>query len=133
MRNYEITFSVINLLIIPVSFIVLKYGAPAETAFIVYLIMTVFVQIGCLLVIRTLVNLSIRSYVIDLILPIIILTGISFPLMYGMHTLLPDNPISIGAEYLAITILSSILFYYVVLDTAEKNIVNRIILKLINK
>lgn len=133
MRNYEITFSVINLLIIPTSFIILELGAPAEAAFIVYLVMTVFVQLGCLLVIRTLVNLSLRSYAINLIVPIIVLAGATFPLMYGIHILLPNNLISIGLEYLAITILSSILFYYVVLDAAEKNIVNRIVLKLFNK
>lgn len=36
MRNYEVTFSLINLLIIPVAYFVLKLGFPPEAAFLSY-------------------------------------------------------------------------------------------------
>lgn len=130
MRNYEITFSVINILIIPISFIVLKFGAPAEAAFLVYLIMTIFVQVGCLFVIRTLVAISLRYYVKALILPIAIVACITSPLMYEIHYLLPKNLICIGFEYIAVTFLACVLFYYVALDAAEKSILNKIISKI---
>lgn len=130
MRNYEITFSVINILIIPISFIVLKLGAPAEAAFLVYLIMAIFVQVGCLFVIRTLVAISLRYYVKALILPIAIVACITSPLMYGIHYLLPNNLICIGLEYIVVTFLASVLFYYVALDAAEKSVLNKIIFKI---
>lgn len=130
MRNYEVTFSVINLLIIPISFIVLKFGAPAETAFVVYLIMTIFVQVGCLLVIRTLVNMSLRNYIKSLIAPITVVAFITFPLMYVMHNMLQHNLISIGFEYIAVTAFAGIVFYYVALDATEKSLVNKIVSKL---
>ena len=130
MRNYEVTFSVINLLIIPISFIVLKLGAPAEMAFIVYLVMTVFVQIGCLLVIRTLTKISLSDYFMSLIVPIVIVVCITLPLIYIINFYLQQNLIGIVIEYIVITLLSSVLFYYVVLDSTEKKIVNNIIYKL---
>lgn len=133
MRNYEVTFSAINLLIIPISFIVLKFGAPAEAAFLVYLIMTIFVQVGCLLVIRTLVAISLRYYVRALIVPIAIVACITCPLMYGLHNLLPHNLICVGFEYVMVTFLAGVLFYYVALDTAEKSIVNKIFFKLLKR
>lgn len=130
MRNYEVTFSVINLLIIPISFIVLKLGAPAEMAFIVYLVMTVFVQIGCLLVIHTLTKISLSDYFMSLIVPIVIVACITLPLIYIINFYLQQNMIGIVIEYIVITLLSSVLFYYVVLDSTEKKIVNNIIYKL---
>ena len=130
MRNYEVTFSVINLLIIPISFIVLKLGAPAEMAFIVYLVMTVFVQIGCLLVIHTLTKISLSDYFMSLIVPIVIVACITLPLIYIINFYLQQNMIGIVIEYIVITLLSSVLFYFVVLDSTEKKIVNNIIYKL---
>lgn len=130
MRNYEVTFSVINLLIIPISFIVLKLGAPAEMAFIVYLVMTVFVQIGCLLVIRTLTKISLSDYFMSLIVPIVIVACITLLLIYIINYYLQQNLIGIVIEYIVITLLSSVLFYYVVLDSTEKKFVNNIIYKL---
>lgn len=130
MRNYEVTFSVINLLIIPISFIVLKLGAPAEMAFIVYLVMTVFVQIGCLLVIQTLTKISLSDYFMSLIVPIVIVVCITLPLIYIINFYLQQNLIGIVIEYIVITLLSSVLFYYVVLDSTEKIFVNNIIYKL---
>lgn len=114
MRNYEVTFSVINLLIIPISFIVLKLGAPAEMAFIVYLVMTVFVQIGCLLVIHTLTKISLSDYFMSLIVPIVIVACITLPLIYIINFYLQQKLIGIVIEYIVITLLSSVLFYYVV-------------------
>lgn len=130
MRNYEVTFSVINLLIIPISFIVLKLGAPAEMAFIVYLVMTVFVQIGCLLVIQTLTKISLSDYFMSFIVPIVIVACITLPLIYIINFYLQQNLIGIVIEYIVITLLSSVLFYYVVLDSTEKKFVNNIIYKL---
>lgn len=130
MRNYEVTFSVINLLIIPISFIVLKLGAPAEMAFIVYLVMTVFVQIGCLLVIQTLTKISLSDYFMSLIVPIVIVACITLPLIYIINFYLQQKLIGIVIEYIVITLLSSVLFYYVVLDSTEKKFVNNIIYKL---
>ena len=133
MRNYEVVFSIINLLIIPISFIVLKLGAPAESVFIVYFIMTIFVQVGCLLVIRTLVSLSIRYYIRVLIVPIAIVACLIFALMCGVHILLPQGFLCIVYEYIIVTLFAGALFYYVALDTAEKNIVNRIFIRLFKK
>lgn len=130
MCNYEVTFSVINLLIIPISFIVLKLGAPAEMAFIVYLVMTVFVQIGCLLVIHTLTKISLSDYFMSLIVPIVIVACITLPLIYIINFYLQQKLIGIVIEYIVITLLSSVLFYYVVLDSTEKKFVNNIIYKL---
>lgn len=133
MRNYEVVFSIINLLIIPFSFIALKLGAPAESVFIVYFIMTIFVQVGCLLVIRTLISLSLRNYFMVLIIPIAIVTCITLPIVYVIHSLLPNNLLSIGLEFTLVTIIASLLFYYVALNATERSIANKFLNKFIKR
>lgn len=133
MRNYELTFSIINLMIIPISYLVLRIGAPAESAFVVYLVMSMFVQIGCLFVLRTLVPLSIKGYIIELILPIIIVIIVAIPLTYLVHSSLPQGILSIGIEYLFVMVLSGGVFYYFVLNSSEKEIVNKVLSRYISK
>lgn len=133
MKKYELTFSIINLLIIPIAFIALKLGAMPEAAFIVYLIMSIFVQIGCLLVVRTIVTLSLRQYVKKILLPIIAVVVTTFPLIYGIHIVLPCSVVSIVAEYVIMTIFATIAFYFLVLDSTEKSFVKNILQKILKK
>ena len=108
-------------------------GAPAEAAFVTYLIMTVIVQIGCLLVLRTLVEFSLRHYLRSLICPVVILSLLVLPLMYIVHLMLPNNLLGLGIEYILVTILACISFYFIVLDTDEKGIVQTILGKYIKR
>ena len=129
MKNYEVTFSVINLLIIPISYIALCFGAPAESAFLVYFIMTIFVQIGCLLVLRTLIDISLLEYTKKLIVPIMLIVTIAMPLIWIFNGFLNEGWIRLFTEYLLITVISVPLFYLFSLDKAEKNMVNSIVKK----
>lgn len=132
MRNYELTFFIINILIIPLSYITLKLGAPAESAFCIYFIMTVFVQIGCLIVLRTLVTISIKDYINNLIFPIIEVAFISFILTWSLGLIISESLVRIILQYIVVTLAGSILFYLLVLDKTEKSIVHNII-KMIRK
>ena len=130
MRNYELTFSIINLLIIPISFVVLKMGAPAEAVFIVYFIMTIFVQLGCFLVLKEIVTLSLRQYCKKLLAPLFMVAALSVLILYVIHVILPHNIVGVGIEYICVVFISGVLFYLISLDAAEKNIVSSIIKKL---
>ena len=133
MRNYEVTFSVINLLIIPISFIALKWGAPAETAFLVYFVMTIFVQWGCLVVLRTLVSFSLCDYIKELIYPLLIVVIITTPIIWGAYNILGTGIVGLFVEYILIGPISSFALYYFALDMREKEIVNSIINKIKEK
>ena len=133
MMNYELTFSIINLLILPFSFIALKLGAAPEAAFVTYLVMSVAVQIGCLLVLRTIISFSLKEYVKSLVLPIIAVAIITLLPIFGLHSILPHNLIAISCEYVFVIVVSSVTSYYIMLNTAERALVNKIILKCIKR
>ena len=133
MRNYEITFSTINLLIIPFSYFALKFGAPAESVFVVYLIMTIFVQLGCLIVLKAIVNISLGEYMKSLVIPILVIILLTIPIVYVICLALPKNIIFIVLEYMVIVPYVSVLFYFILLDSSEKNIVKGIANKIFKK
>lgn len=132
MRNYEVTFSVINLLIIPISYLALNLGAPAEAAFITYFVMTIFVQIGCLLVLKTLVSISLKHYFMSLVIPLFFVMFLCFPISIVMNSIMNVGVVRILFEYVVVTLTTASLFYIVALDSDEKSMVNQII-KIIKK
>ena len=130
MRNYEVTFSLLNLLIIPISYLSLKLGAPAEAVFVVYFIMTIFVQAACLLVLKTLVTISLRDYIKRLIIPLVTVALVVCPIAFLPNMLMEEGIARFILDVALVGLLSAPLFYYISLDAAEKNIVNSIIRKI---
>lgn len=130
MRNYQITFSIINLLIIPVSYMSLKLNAPAEAVFIIYFVMTIFVQIACLLVLKTLVSISLRQYFVTLILPLAIVVFFSLPIAAVINYIVPAGISRIILEYFVVFCITLIISYIVMLDSSEKKVVKQIVNKI---
>lgn len=133
MKKYEITFTSINLLIIPISYIVLSLGAPAEAAFIVYFVLTIFVQLGCLIVLRSLTNLSLKQYVSSLCLPIAAICMIVTPFIWWISKSIGIGCVAIIVEYVIIGILTSILSFLLLFDRNEKSILISMIGKITRK
>ena len=130
MRNYEVTFSLLNLLIIPISYLSLKLGAPAESVFVVYFIMTIFVQVACLLVLKTLVTISLRQYIKQLIIPLVVVAFVVCLIAFLSNMLMEEGFVRFILDVLVVGLVSAPLFYYISLDAAEKIIVNSIIRKI---
>lgn len=70
-KKYQIIVGGILLLILPVSYFVLKLGANPESVFIVNLIFVVIAQVARLWMLRTMIQLSIRIYIKKVIIPIL--------------------------------------------------------------
>ena len=133
MKNYELTFSILNVLIIPFSFIALKLGAPAEFAFAIYFVMTIFVQIGCLLVLKTLVEISLKEYVCELIFPMLFTALVVASTTWIINQFVEEGLMRVGIVTIVIGVISLILYYFVGLNFAEKRIVDSIILRFKNR
>lgn len=133
MKYYEITFSLINLAIIPISYYALYLGSAPETAFWIYFIMTIFVQGGCLIVLKHIVGISLIEYIRELIVPLALCVIVVVPLPY-----LVSQYIDAGFLRLVITtVLTAIIaipsFFLIVMNKDERLFVKRIIMKVLRK
>ena len=62
MRLYQVVGSLTDLLILPVSYVVLKMGYQPESVFVIYIIFSVIQQYVCLVIVKGLVYFSIGDY-----------------------------------------------------------------------
>lgn len=67
-KRMQILVTPITLLILPISYFVLKLGAPSESVFVVNLIMLFIALIGRVIVIKRYIHMSIRYYLISIVL-----------------------------------------------------------------
>lgn len=120
MRNYELTFGILNVLIIPIAYLVFIQGAPAEMAFIVYLIMAIVVQLACLLVLKTLIEISLFDYFINVVMPIAIVSCVSFPLPYVVNYYMSPGLIRLFAVFCITVVITSGCYYIFAMNKKER-------------
>lgn len=123
MRNYEVTFSVINILIIPTAYSALMLGCPPEAAFISYFVMTVFVQIGCLYVLKKITPISLLEYFIKLCCPLLVFSVVALPVPYLIWYVMPVGFLRLFLVSAMTFVVALFLFYWIVLNKKEKSIV----------
>lgn len=127
MKEYEIVFSMINLLIIPISIITLKSGLAPESVFIVYFIMTIFVQIGCLWALNKIISINIREYIVQLIVPLLLCSILCFPLPFLLSRVMEAGWLRFITVTIVSALTSSVLFYRIVLNSTERKLVVKFI------
>mgnify|MGYP007127071557 FL=1 len=108
----------------------LKLGFPPEAAFLSYFFMTIFVQLGCLLVLRTIVDISLREYVFKMIVPLIVVSLFGLPLPFIVSHIMDIGFLRLCCVTLVSIVTSSLSFYFIGLDTKEKYIVQEVINKI---
>lgn len=127
MRNYELTFSIINVLIIPVAYIALRMGCPPEAAFTCYFVMTIFVQVGCLYVLRTISNISLRGYFLKLCIPLFAFALVALPCPYITYVLMPSGFIRLLCVTIVTTLCAFPAFYCITLNKGERSFIKNLI------
>lgn len=127
MKIYEIVFSTINLLIIPISIVALKAGMPPESVFIIYFIMAIFVQIGSLWALNKLIYVNLREYTVNLVLPLLFCTILSLPVPLWVSNNMEEGWIRTIFVTIVSIINSSLLFFFSVLNRSEKETIWKVL------
>ena len=96
-KLYQSLIGGILLTIVPIAYVVLKFGGSPESVYIVHLVICVIAFLTRLLVVRPMIGLSIRKYLLCVIAPSAFVALISLPLCLAFKSLLP---ISIGNSVL---------------------------------
>lgn len=131
-RLFQIVTSTIACSVIPISWILLKYGMPPLTVYWVCLVTQLLNQISCLWVLQGVFFFKISEYASKVVCPIFIVSVFVFLIASGTSKL-----INIGILRLfvvcVVTFLSIIFFSYFTLSMAEKVFVRQILYKIKNK
>lgn len=128
-RNYQLVVSFILILIVPISYIVLKLGAGAEMVFIIYLIMEILAVIARLYFAKKMVNLNIKQFALYVIIPsvIVILLGSVIPL--ALHIFIQASYVRSICVILISGLTSCSSIYLFGMTVSERTLINQIIRK----
>lgn len=107
-KKYQIIAGGINLLNLPVSYLFLRFGAAPEFVFIIAIIFSFIVQGARLLLLRGMINLSIRDFLMNVYANVGFVTFLSIILPLIVSTYSPPNLVSFLTSVL-VTMLWSIL------------------------
>lgn len=132
MKKYQVVCSLINISVIPVSYIVLLLGAPPVSVFIIGCVFTFIGQSVAILILKQLISFSIRKYLLKVILPVLLIT-----LVVSVFALIPRVLMEEGWNRLlcAISIslfFTSLLSYQIGLTKQEKRVIHSLIRSKLN-
>lgn len=132
-RNYQLAVSLILFLNLLFSYIALKFGAPAYAVYWVYLGVSFFLLIARLLLLKRMVAYDIKSFVLNVLLKILVVTAIAIPLPIIVKHLLPDSwSTFVYSTLLSLLCISSVVFT-VGIGTKEKNLIKHKILFILRR
>lgn len=132
-KNIQIFVGFILLLIVPVSYIVLRMGFPPESVFTVHLSIVILAQIVRLYIVRPLIKLSIAEYLQNVLVKIVMVTCVSVVIPLAMHHLLPANFFNMVLVCICSCLSVALSVYFLGLKQNERIKINNKLLNVIHK
>lgn len=123
-KKYQSIIGGILLTIVPIAYVVLILGGNPVSVYIVHFSVCIFAFVARLLIIRPLINLSLRCFFSAVILPCGIVTISSFLLSFFVKLLLPDGLLYAVIVCIISSILVAFFAYSVGLSQVERTFVN---------
>ena len=123
-KVYQIVVGGIMLMIVPVAYVFLKLGGNPETVYWVYLAAVILAHICRMYIIRPMIKLSLKEYIIKVIVPIVRVSVLSIILPILLYCTLPDNLWSFivvcGVSVISVLAVT----YFWGITTGERQMVN---------
>ena len=127
MKTYQLTCSIINILIVPAAYFACKMGANVEIVFIIGFVIEVMVFIASIIILKHLIRFSVREYLKKVIMPVAMVMLITIIIPIIPHFLLPIGFVRFVLVLIIAILASSICSYYLGISNQEKEIVRTIL------
>ncbi len=119
-KKYQMVCGTTLLLILPVSYVVLKLGAPAYAVFIVHFVMECICQLARMVMLRPLIGLRLRDYFTHIYLYIFIVVALSAIAPTWVYFVMPDTVARFFAVCTVSVVSVSSVVYFIGLTAGEK-------------
>lgn len=123
-KKWNICVSAILLLIVPISYIALRLGASPASVFVIHLACVIVSQIVRLFLLKSLISLSIRSYLANVVLPVIKVSLIVFALTFLVYQYFHDETLR-DVFVVAVwgAIVNILVVFFIGMNSRERNLV----------
>lgn len=126
-KKYHLVVGGVLMTIVPIAYIFLKLGYPPQSVFYSYLVISVLALCARLIILRQKIRLSLRAYIVNVILPIIYVTTITVPVSYLLSQYISLDFVGLVLFVIASTTISVIAIYvFGINDNERKFIKNKV-------
>ena len=133
MKGYELRLGSIQIAIFLSCWIFLKLDFPAYTVFWIAIVGNILMFLFRLIIVRGLIDLPVRSFLIEVFLPVIKVAFASAILSFCIHIILPENIFTLIFSIGLSIILSLISMYYLGLNSVWRAKSKNFVLQKIKK
>jgi hypothetical protein len=127
MKKYQLICSIIQLASIPISIVLIKLFKIPEIAFFVVFVLSIIMLLAGLLIVKQLVGMDVRKYLLRVLLPILLMVSLSLLVVIPLHQAIGNNIIRLIVVTFTTFILVVIIAYFVVFEKKEKEMVFQMI------
>lgn len=128
MKTYELSLGLIQMAIFVVAWIVLRLGGAAYSVFIVAIVANIVMFFVRLYIVRNLIGLSVRRYIKQVIIPVVMVGFISILPSYLIHRTLPEGLIYSMISIVLSVVICLITMYYVGLEKYFRDRIKKTVL-----
>lgn len=127
-RNYQLIVGTIQMMNLPISYLCLKNGYPPESVFIIALIISVCCEISRLLMLRKMIGISVRDFLKNVYLKVILVFIISLTISHIQQCVLGKDFIHVIINCILSVVISTASVYYIGCNNSERKfLTNKII------
>lgn len=131
MMVYQTVSSSIAMLSIPFAYLGLRYGFPPEFAIIMVLFWTSLAQVASLIILKTVIQYSVKEYIKKVLVPLFLLALLTFWPSSIVRFVMEDGLIRFFIVGCVSILVSAFGIYFIALEKSERDIIDRIINKII--
>jgi hypothetical protein len=132
-KKYQSIIGGILLAIVPIAYVVLKLGGNPTSVYIVHLAICIIAFLARLIIVKPMINLSIRKFFSAVILPCLLVSLLSLGFSFMVQIMLPEG-IWYTMIVCAVSMLIVAIFAYSIgLSKGERAFVNSKVVAIFNK
>lgn len=131
LKNYQVSNSIVNFILIPVSLFILYLGASASMVFCMTIIFSILNQIVCLIYLNKIFPLNYKRYICEIIVPCLMMVFIVPIFAIIIHLTFKESFIRLVVVFISNVIITILVFFFLVLKKVEReSIIDFVKLKL---
>lgn len=132
-RKYQAVCGTILLMILPISYVCLKLGCPAYSVFIVHFCVEAFAQLARMIMLRPLVHIRIRDYLVNVYTRVFVVTALSVILPFVIYEVMDDTVVRFFVVCIACLCSVALVTYTVGLSQNERSFLQTKAIDVFNK
>lgn len=126
-KNYQLLMSFLILLNLPISYVILFCGYSPVYVFVGRVFVNIITFLARIVYLRPLIQLPARKYILQVVIPIALVSMLSLPVPIWMNEIMDTTWLSVILNSFTCLLVSTIFIYVIGLTKSERKLINKVV------